>query len=97
ERPMWMPAVLTALLMVTLVAEVLAPNPRAMIGHWAISVVPAIYIGVLGAHFALLRGLPDGRAWVLLMLFGTFATDTGAYAVGRALGRRKLAPHVSPG
>ena len=27
----------------------------------------------------------------------TFATDTSAYAVGRAVGRRKLAPSISPG
>ena len=32
--------------------------------------------------------------WVFLV---TWATDIGAYFVGRAIGRRKLAPAISPG
>jgi phosphatidate cytidylyltransferase len=32
--------------------------------------------------------------WVLLV---TWSTDIGAYFVGRAIGRRKLAPSISPG
>lgn len=38
----------------------------------------------------------DGREWVLLALLGTFAVDTAAYFVGRAIGRHKLAPTISP-
>ena len=38
-----------------------------------------------------------GTALLLLPLLLTWATDTGAYAVGRAIGRRKLLPRVSPG
>src|SRR5437870_4487948 len=33
---------------------------------------------------------------LLLLVLGTFATDSGAYAVGRLLGRHKLAPRISP-
>lgn len=40
----------------------------------------------------------DAGAWaVLFVLLTTAAGDTGAYFVGRAWGRRKLAPEVSPG
>ena len=35
--------------------------------------------------------------WTALAFLVTFATDTSAYAVGRAVGRRKLAPSISPG
>ena len=38
-----------------------------------------------------------GRDWVLLALFATFAVDTTAYFVGRAWGRHKMAPTISPG
>jgi phosphatidate cytidylyltransferase len=55
-----------------------------------------LYVGVLGSAFVLLRGLDNGRDWVLLALFGTFATDTAAYFVGRAIGKRPFAPRISP-
>ena len=55
------------------------------------------YVGLLGAHLVLLRELAEGRDWVYLTVFATFAVDTAAYAVGRTVGRRKLAPRISPG
>lgn len=46
-----------------------------------------------------LHGLPVAAGGVLLGLpvLLTWATDTGAYAVGRTIGGRKLIPTVSPG
>jgi phosphatidate cytidylyltransferase len=44
----------------------------------------------------LLRAAPQGFAWVVLLVAITFATDTAAFFVGRAFGRRKLAPSISP-
>ena len=37
-----------------------------------------------------------GRNWLVFALLTTFATDTGAYLVGRTVGRRPMAPHISP-
>ncbi len=37
-----------------------------------------------------------GRSWLLFALLVTFAVDTGAYLVGRAVGRRPMAPSISP-
>ena len=37
-----------------------------------------------------------GRNWLLFALLTNFATDTGAYFVGRTLGRRQMAPVTSP-
>jgi phosphatidate cytidylyltransferase len=62
---------------------------------WAIGGVA--YVGILGAHIVLLRELPEGRDLVYLTVFSTFAVDTVAYFVGVGVGRRKLAPHISPG
>ena len=39
---------------------------------------------------------PDGHRWLLTALAVVWAADTGAYFVGRKLGRHKLSPRVSP-
>lgn len=41
--------------------------------------------------------IPAGGLLLVLPVLLTWASDTGAYAVGRAMGRHKLIPHVSPG
>ncbi|MSP22753.1 MAG: hypothetical protein EXR66_07025 [Dehalococcoidia bacterium] len=69
--------------------------PEAMPSSWWL--VAIAYPGILGAHCVLLRLLPEGQGWLVVMLAATFATDTGAYAVGRLIGRHKLAPSISPG
>ena len=65
--------------------------------EWGLTAGAALYAGGLLTHAPLLRGLEQGREWVLFLLLATFATDTGAFAVGRAVGRRRLAPSISPG
>lgn len=72
-------------------------HPRGRIGvmdaGWWLGAT--LYVA-LGAHLILLRGIDDGRAWCIVLLATTFATDTGAYAVGRLVGRHLLWPAVSP-
>ena len=55
-----------------------------------------IYIGLLGAHLVLLRYLPDGGGWLIIVSAITACSDSGAYFVGRAIGKHKLCSHVSP-
>ena len=68
---------------------------------WAYSVAGPVYVGFLLAHALMLRELGNsddfGRDWVLFALLVTFATDTGAYFTGRAIGRHPMAPATSPG
>jgi phosphatidate cytidylyltransferase len=90
-------AVLSAGLIVSLVVLVVHGEPPAGLAPWALTLAGVLYAGLLGQHAVGLRLLPDGRDWVVFALFTTFATDTGAYAIGRALGRHRLAPRLSPG
>ena len=57
------------------------------------------YLALLPAWFALLylRELPQGIGLILFLVALVACADIGAYFSGRALGRRKLAPRVSPG
>ena len=57
-----------------------------------------LYVGLFGISLIWLRG--DnwvGRANVLFLVLVVWASDIGAYLVGRLFGGPKLAPAISPG
>ena len=87
-----------ALLVPTVAALALIIRGRTTFGDsltgWWIGAV--LYLAVLGGHFVLLRDLDQGQRWLVVMLVTVFATDTGAYAIGRLFGRHKMAPKISP-
>jgi len=62
----------------------------------AVSILGLVYIPLMLAHAGLLRGLPDGRTWVFLVLFLVMISDSAAFFVGRSLGRHKLYASISP-
>jgi len=85
----------------TRLARVPAPYLGLPIGALAL---PAILSYLV--HLRLLQGppvvrlgisLPSGACMLFLVFAACWATDTAAYGVGRAWGRRKLWPSVSPG
>jgi len=63
---------------------------------FALSVLASLYVGFLGAHLVALRQLSQGLAWLALAVVTVWISDSGAYFVGRSVGRRPLAPHLSP-
>lgn len=79
-----------------------------MVENVGLSVMAVLYIGILFFHFGLLRQLPfepvvigsfvleGGECFFWLIMLGTWASDTFAYFVGCAIGKRKLCPNVSP-
>ena len=55
------------------------------------------YIGICASFLVLLRYFPDGKYWLLMLTVITAGSDTGAYYFGRAFGKKKLCPSISPG
>jgi phosphatidate cytidylyltransferase len=56
------------------------------------------YAGFLIAFVAMQkRDLPNGGDWVLITLMTAWFGDTGAYFAGKAFGKNKLYPAISPG
>lgn len=60
-------------------------------------VAGVVYMSIPLASVVLLYQRPCGVTWLLLLLTVVFGGDTAAYYVGRAWGRHKLCPRVSPG
>ena len=63
---------------------------------FAITLSGILYIGWLGAYLISLRNLPNGMWWVLIVLPAVWLADSGAYFVGRTVGKRKFSPRLSP-
>jgi phosphatidate cytidylyltransferase len=93
----WLRPTTSALLGGALVWQLLQPQRAEPTADWALTVVGGLYIGWMGGHLVALRFVPDGVRWLLLPLGITWCADSGAYFVGSAWGRRKLAPRLSPG
>jgi phosphatidate cytidylyltransferase len=71
----------------------------AALHRLGLQLVGVLYLGFFTPHMTLMRELPsgDGWKWVLVTIGAVFGSDSGGYFAGRAYGRRKLAPQVSPG
>ena len=85
----------------TLTAAMLrgAPFDKMIVASGA-TVLGVLYVVLLGGHLVALRtGFDQTLSAHLLSFFFLvlMGADTGAYYVGRAIGKHKLAPKVSPG
>ena len=91
-----LPLVITAAILISLICLLFRPSREKAFHNWAWMIVGALYVGWMLSYWLSLRGLADGRNWVYLAMLATFANDTGAYFIGRASGKHKLAPKISP-
>jgi phosphatidate cytidylyltransferase len=55
-----------------------------------------LYISLCIAHVVLLRFHDHGSFWLILLTAVVAGSDTGAYYIGKAFGKRKLFPQISP-
>ncbi len=91
-----MPFLSTSAVMLSLIWLLLRRQKENAFAGWAWTIAGIFYMGWLLSYVVALRGEEAGRNWVFFALFTTFASDTAAFFTGRALGRHKLAPHISP-
>jgi phosphatidate cytidylyltransferase len=71
-------------------------DPLGATQRLGLSLLGVLYFGFLTAHIVLLRSGDNGWRWVLFTVFTAMGSDSGGYFAGRAFGRHKLAPAVSP-
>ncbi|HJX13003.1 MAG TPA: phosphatidate cytidylyltransferase [Dehalococcoidales bacterium] len=86
----------TSAVVLSLILLVTLRQREGAFANWAWLMGGILYVGLLLSFLVALR-LEAGRAWLYLALFATFGSDTAAYFIGRAFGRRRLAPRISPG
>jgi phosphatidate cytidylyltransferase len=93
--------ILLALTIGALIAATLRGAPfERMIASTGATLLGVLYVVVLGGHLVALRvGFAQSLSAHLLSFFFLvlMGSDTGAYYTGRALGKHKLAPTISPG
>jgi len=63
---------------------------------FSITMGGVVYIGWIGSYLFDLRNLPEGGWLFMLVMFCVWLGDSGAYSIGRAYGRHKMAPRLSP-
>jgi phosphatidate cytidylyltransferase len=104
RKPELIAGVLGGLVMISLVQSVFRPEEiKTALVSVAATTFGVLYVGLLVGFLVGARLVEnvrvDNLAPKMLTLFFalTMMTDTGAYYVGRSLGRKKLAPRVSPG
>ena len=83
-------------------------DPRDGVVAWVATVFGAVYVGLIAfvLHLAAaapavpgdaqLHVLSAAQGWILLLVLGVWSFDTGAYLVGRQIGRHKFLTHISP-
>ena len=86
---------LTAAIVVGVLAVAGGPPGPAVLRDAAAALFPVLYIGLPLGALAAVRAF-SGREAVLLLMVTMVVSDSAQYYTGRALGRRALAPAISP-
>lgn len=83
-------------------------DPRDGLVAWFATIFGAVYVGLIAFVLQVAStgpAIPTGaplaqigaeRGWILLLVLGVWSYDTGAYLVGRQIGRHKFLTHISP-
>lgn len=94
--------VLAISLMGSLIWQLLRPPQDHPVQSWALTLGLALWLGWLAGHFVLLRDLSPafdlglGTRWLAVGFLVTWINDSAAYFVGKAIGRHRCCPYLSP-
>lgn len=90
------PTVLMSVMILLLFYSVYRKN-KFHIEHAALAILGALYIGFGFVYMLAARNVPENGLFLTILVFlGIWSTDSGAYFVGKAIGKRKLWPEISP-
>ncbi|HEX2765535.1 MAG TPA: phosphatidate cytidylyltransferase [Candidatus Limnocylindria bacterium] len=105
-------ATLVVVVLLFAAAGFMRSDPRQGFVTWAMTTFGVTYVGlllptiVIVAHLAPdggtaassvgMLGIGSGAAWALTLVLVVWGYDTGAYLIGRVIGRTKLVTHISP-
>jgi phosphatidate cytidylyltransferase len=93
----WMLGGLLATFVVAFVVYGLGGVRQSATTSFGVTLLGVTWVGAGIGCLLLIRDIPDFGFWaVMAVLFTVFASDTGAFFVGRSLGRHPMAPAISP-
>jgi phosphatidate cytidylyltransferase len=93
----WMLGGLLATFVVAFVVYGLGGVRQSATTSFGVTLLGVTWVGAGIGCLLLIRDIPDFGFWaVIAVLFTVFAADTGAFFVGRSLGRHPMAPAISP-
>jgi len=93
----WMLGGLLATFVLAFVVYGLGGVRQSATMSFGITVLGVAWVGAGIGCLLLVRDIPEFGFWaVMAVLFTVFAADTGAFFVGRTLGRHRMAPAISP-
>lgn len=90
------------------VAAFARPDPHDGVAAWIGTIFGAVYVSLLAFLLRLGHSAPPvaadapvawlgaERSWILLLVLAVWSYDTGAYLVGKRLGRTRFLTHISP-
>ena len=81
---------------IALFAEMMASHVKIQFEHLALCFAAGVIIPFMLNSLVRIHGMNNGRHMILVPFIIAMLSDTGAYFAGRALGRHKLAPVISP-
>jgi phosphatidate cytidylyltransferase len=94
----WDQTALIWILMLLLASVTVFSKNRFSIREAALLFFGSVYVGIGFSAISNMRGTVDGHGlyWTFLLLCSIWASDAGAYFVGKAIGKTKLWPAISP-
>ncbi len=94
---------ITLVLVGVMIMELTRRDSKLAVFHISTTILGIFYVAWLGSHIILLRRLgqsaPGGDigGWLVILAFAlAWGSDTGAFFLGHAFGKRKLLARVSP-
>jgi phosphatidate cytidylyltransferase len=93
----WMLGGLLATFVIAFVVYGLGGVRQSATTSFGVTVLGVAWVGAGIGCLLLVRDIPQFGFWaVMAVLFTVFAADTGAFFAGRAFGRHRMAPAISP-